>query len=315
MTENNARPPAKQPAVQGTILEVKHLPTMDGAEIHTQIVLKGHPLPTEWRSADLHHTQQPELHWNPEVCIYCQQCDQVCPKGCLHQGDEGLEIDHEGCDTCGECLKGCPSQALEMVGARTTAGDLLHKTLKQNYLTARKITQISITGGEPGLQAAFVADLLFQIEAAGIPTILETSGLVPFETLLPLLSRPNQIQYELITPDRQAHRQLTGYGNSLILDNLVRVAEEISPPTALVVRTPLIRGHTATQAALFRTAGWLNMNLDDQCHRWDWFEPQTSCQDAEYFSDQDWNDMRQWAAASPFLSEKIQLIDHRRQAR
>ncbi|HSG26483.1 MAG TPA: 4Fe-4S binding protein [Anaerolineales bacterium] len=315
MTENNAPSQLVQPAVQGTILEVRHLPSREGQELHTNIVLKGHPLPTSWRSSDLHHTENPELHWNPEVCIYCQQCDRVCPKGCLHQGDEGLEIDHECCDTCGECLKECPSTALQMIGIRTTAGDLLHKTLKQNYSTARKITRISITGGEPGSQTAFVAELLFQIEQAGIPAILETSGLAPFENLLPLLSRPVQIRFELITPDEQAHLHLTGYGNSLILENLVQIADELSPPTTLVVRTPLIRNQTATRAALAYTGEWLSTHLDTRCHRWEWFEPQSTCLELDDFSNQEWAQMKTWAAEINFPFENIGLVDRYRHRR
>lgn len=315
MTHTSAPSPGIQPTAQGTILEVRHLPILDREQIHTQIILKGHPLPTSWRSSTLHHTQAPELHWNAEVCIYCQQCDQVCPKGCLHQSDEGLEIDHECCDTCGECLKECPSKALEMIGIRTTAGDLLHKTLKQNYSTSQKISQIMITGGEPGFQTAFVADLLFQIEAAGIPTILETSGLSPFEHLLPLLSRPVQISYELITSDEQAHRRLTGYGNSLILENLVRVADQLSKPTTLVVRTPLIRNQTATQAALQLTGEWLATQLGRQCHRWEWFEPHSACQELDEFSDQEWVQINTWAAATAFPFEKIRCIDRYRKRR
>ena len=315
MTENNAPSPSIQPAAQGTILEVKHLPILDGEQLHTQVILKGHPLPTSWRSPTLHHTVDPELHWNPEVCIYCQQCDRVCPKGCLHQGDDGLEIDHLCCDTCGECLKECPSKALEIIGIKTTAGDLLHKTLKQNYSTARKITQISITGGEPGFQTAFVADLLFQIEQAGIPTILETSGLASFEDLLPLLSRPIQISYELITPGEDTHQHLTGYGNSLILENLVQVADELTPPTTLVVRTPLIRNQTATKAALELTGDWLSTHLDQRCHRWEWFEPQSTCQELDDFSNQEWMQMNNWAEEINFPIKKIRLIDRYHQTR
>jgi pyruvate formate lyase activating enzyme len=308
MSQENNHSVHPHQAPQGTILEVKHSPLLNGEKIHTSIILKGHPLPVIWRNTNTHHTSAPELQWKEENCIYCQQCSQVCQSGCLHTSDDGLEIDDENCDLCGSCLKECPSMALEIVGKKTTAGELLHKTLKQNYSTARKIAQFSITGGEPGLQTAFCADLLFQIGAAGIPAIMETSGLAPFDQLLPLLSLPIQISYELITPNDQMHTRLTGYGNTLILENLEKVSNEISRPTKLVVRTPLIRDETAAKTPLSETGLWLTTHLIPTCHRWELFEPLSICNEITPFSDQEWIQIGQWAVASGFPEEKIRLI-------
>ncbi len=296
-------------APQGTVLAVEHLPMPLGEKLDTHIVLKGHPLPVLWRNSSIHHSTSPELSWIPEDCIYCQQCGQVCPKGCLHLTDDGLQIEHENCDACGDCVKECPSMSLKILGKRTTAGDLLHKILKQNYSTAEKIYQFTITGGEPGLQSSFCADLLFQIEAAGISTIIETSGLAPYDQLLPLLSRPAQIRYELISTNDQLHTHITGYGNSLILENLLKVSQEIHPPTRLVVRTPLIPDKTASEMEIHETGKWLTDHVMPNCYEWELFEPKTVCDEIITFSEQDWAHIRGWAEGSGFPAEQIKLID------
>ena len=153
-------------APQGTILKVEYIPIPGGEKIEARIILKGSPLISALREDRPHHTAAPELHWISEDCIYCQQCNLVCKHGCLHISDSGLEIDQEACTACADCARECPSLALEIIGESTTAADLLHKILRQNYAIARKIAQITLTGGEPGLQPAFCADLLYQLSIA-----------------------------------------------------------------------------------------------------------------------------------------------------
>lgn len=272
------------PAVQGTILKVIYVPTASGEQIDAQILLKGSPLLTAWRDDHLHHTIDPELIWHEEDCIYCQQCHAVCEHGCLHLTDEKLEIDRENCTARGACIKECPSMALEIVGEVTTAGDLLHKMLRQNYKIARKISRVTITGGEPGLQPAFCADLIFQLSSAHKYIVLETSGHVPYENLHPLLYHPAEVNFELITVNPILHQRLTGYDNNLILNNLTRLAAEKPPETQLVVRTPLIRDRTATQAELTATGNWMAANLLPDLPDWELFEPVAICEDTIPFT-------------------------------
>lgn len=51
------------------------------------------------------------LQWDPEVCTYCQQCVNVCPKGALSFVDEKL-VQDESCWFCGRCARVCPSGGL-----------------------------------------------------------------------------------------------------------------------------------------------------------------------------------------------------------
>ncbi|MCB2179556.1 4Fe-4S binding protein [bacterium] len=265
-------------APTGTVLKVEHKPLGAEGDINTHILLKGHPLPSPHREASLHHTTQPELTWRAEACIYCQQCHLACPRGCLHQTDEGMRIDKDTCTACGTCAKECPSMALEVKGIVTTAADLLHKTFKQNYTISRKIKQVTLGGGEPGMQTAFCADLLFQLSAMGIPTTLRTSGIATFENYLPLISYPAVIEYEIITIDTALHRQITGYNNETILDNLLHFSAEIPPATQLVIRTPLLQGENTPEMHLQQIGEWVQAHLPTET-RWELFEPRTTCED------------------------------------
>ena len=51
---------------------------------------------------------------NPEHCIGCEVCVDVCPEEAIHINEEGVaEIDQEKCEECGACAEVCPQEAIE----------------------------------------------------------------------------------------------------------------------------------------------------------------------------------------------------------
>jgi pyruvate ferredoxin oxidoreductase delta subunit len=55
--------------------------------------------------------------WDPEKCIKCYQCIDLCPEGAISAlpNKEGVEVDYDYCKGCGICASECPKQAYEMV--------------------------------------------------------------------------------------------------------------------------------------------------------------------------------------------------------
>ena len=49
-----------------------------------------------------------------ENCIKCkfQDCVEVCPVECFHEGENMMVIDLEECIHCGACVPECPSEAI-----------------------------------------------------------------------------------------------------------------------------------------------------------------------------------------------------------
>ena len=47
-------------------------------------------------------------------CFGCkhQECTQVCPADCFHEGDQMLYIDPESCVDCEACRSVCPEEAI-----------------------------------------------------------------------------------------------------------------------------------------------------------------------------------------------------------
>ncbi len=280
MCTSPSETPTLQISPHGVILGFNHQSIPGGDQIQTTIVFKGRPLTLPWDdSSPKHATTARELEWSEDECLFCQTCSLICHKGCLTMTDEGMQIDTDKCDLCGKCVKECPSGAMKLIGLRTTAKDLLHQILKQNYHIAHKIKTISLAGGEPAQQPQFAVDLLSQLRAEGISTHLYTFGLSPFDDLEGMLSFPERIYYHLITLDSCQHEEITGCLNDTILSNLDRTANWFQtnrhPSQSLIIRTPLISGLTAFWTNLEKIAAHLFPDFSEIIRSWELVEPKT----------------------------------------
>lgn len=53
------------------------------------------------------------LKADPELCVGCGLCTQVCPQGVLELRDKRVMVaDRDACMECGACMTNCPSGAL-----------------------------------------------------------------------------------------------------------------------------------------------------------------------------------------------------------
>ena len=66
-----------------------------------------------------------------------------------------------------------------MCGYAICSGELAGKLLRNKAVYAMNRGGVTLTGGEPLLQAAFAAEVLAALQAAGVHTAVETSGYAP----------------------------------------------------------------------------------------------------------------------------------------
>lgn len=53
------------------------------------------------------------LTYDPNRCINCKRCTQVCPHAVFSEGKEHVELSRpSACMECGACAKNCPVQAI-----------------------------------------------------------------------------------------------------------------------------------------------------------------------------------------------------------
>jgi pyruvate formate lyase activating enzyme len=100
---------------------------------------------------------------------------------------------------------------------------------------------LTVSGGEPLSQAAFVSRLLVTARRRGLHTVIETCGLCGWEAFEGAVPQVDQIFYDIKCIDAEKHRRVTGASNRVILENFRRLRRQF-PETAVVVRTPVIPG-------------------------------------------------------------------------
>jgi pyruvate formate lyase activating enzyme len=104
---------------------------------------------------------------------------------------------------------------------------------------------ITFSGGEPLLQARFVAEVIDLLE--GLHVLLDTSGYGDEQEFRSLVERSDLVYFDLKLIDSAMHRKYTGCGNEPILDNLKILSASGKPYT---IRVPLIPGVTDTDENL-----------------------------------------------------------------
>lgn len=256
---------------KGRYLHTQRLSTEDGPGIRTTVFMKGCLLACEWCHNPESIKREPEVQWLAHNCIACNSCKAICPNACLLKTDKGMIINREYCIVCGTCAAECPGNAMEVLGKNISAEDLAAELLKDKAFYEKSGGGVTISGGEPAVQADFAAAVMAALQAAGIHTALDTCGMVSKGNLLKILPHADLVLYDLKLMDSEAHQQFTGQGNAVILENLAIIRKHIqdNPTTKLWIRTPLIPGATATEENIQAIGAYLSAELGELVERWE----------------------------------------------
>ena len=282
------------------ILHLQRLSTEDGPGLRTTVFFKGCPLRCVWCHNPESLSSSPQVQWLESDCIDCGTCLPACPAGLLVGTPHGVVIDRERCEGCGRCAEACPAGAMELLGTRIGLDRLVGEVLKDRAYFAASGGGVTVSGGEPTLQAEFVTAFMQRMQAAGVRTALDTCGLCPPSALAQILPHTDIVLFDLKEIDGPRHRAFTGAGNRRILDNLLLVRDFIaagSPAPTLWVRTPLIPGATATPENVAGIGRFLADNLDGAVSRWELCSFNNLCRDKYQRLGMNWDH-----SATPLLS-------------
>lgn len=140
-------------------------------------------------------------------------------------------------------LRGAVGERL--AGQRITAERLAEILNGQADLLRAGGGGITFSGGEPLMQAEFVAEVIGRLDRTHV--LLETSGYASERALALAAPRCDLIYYDLKLMDPAAHRRYCGADNAPILRNLAALSGMGVP---FVIRTPLVPGVTDTDENL-----------------------------------------------------------------
>jgi len=200
----------------------------------------------------------PELVWSAARCIGHGQCVEVCPRSALCLTRDGLVIDRDLCDRCGKCAEHCPASALEVLGKQVTVDDVAKTVVRDKVFYEKSNGGMTVSGGEPSLQAKFSEALMRAVHQRGIHVALDTSAAMRWESLGSLVELADLILLDLKLMDEDRHLEYTGIPLELVLTNAREIAKVAKP---IWVRTPVIPGYTDREDNIGNIARFIRQYL------------------------------------------------------
>ena len=196
-----------------TIFEVREFCLHDGPGIRTTVFFKGCPLRCTWCHNPEGLSPEPEMLYKAPRCVHCGNCE--------HGGD-------------------CPHGARIRCGRRWTAPELARELLVNADVFASSGGGITFSGGEPLLQADFIAELIPLLKGDCPQHLaIETSGFASLSTYKKVISNLDLVFQDLKHPDPVLHRRWTGVDPAPIHENLRWLKASGKP---FIARIPLIPG-------------------------------------------------------------------------
>jgi pyruvate formate lyase activating enzyme len=229
---------------RGVVFNIQRYCVHDGGGIRTTVFLKGCPLRCRWCANPESQAFRPELGFNPRLCLggdQCGRCAETCAENALARQDGPPRLDMAACNACMACAQNCPAGALHAQGIEKSVRQILDEVERDSVFYARSGGGMTLSGGEPLMQARFALALLREARRRRMDCALETSGHTPWSVLAAACALLREICFDIKIIDPQKHEAQTGVGNALILENFQRMAEAF-PDLEICVRTPVVPG-------------------------------------------------------------------------
>lgn len=222
---------AARETARGRLLRLQRYSLQDGPGLRTTVFLKGCPLACIWCHNPESQAAESEAMRSEDRCLRCGFCERV-PAGA-------------------DQAEACPTGAFQWVGREATVAELVAEVLRDRPFFEQSGGGVTFSGGEPLMQAPFVAGALAALKAEAVTTALDTCGFAPWADLEAVAKDADLVLYDLKLIDSERHRAATGVPSEPILENLARLGR-VHP--ALWIRVPLIPGLNDDAANLEATA-------------------------------------------------------------
>lgn len=228
-----------QPQTTGLVFDIKRYAIHDGPGIRTTVFLKGCPLRCRWCHNPESWRPTPELSFRQTRCTGCMACVQTCPAGAITWQDGRPYTDPNRCTICGLCVEACINNGRQIIGEYMTVQQVLEEVAKDTIFYDQSGGGVTFSGGEPLMQPGFLLALLQGCRARGIHTALDSTCFCQWEILEQIADHTDLFLCDIKQIDKQEHIQFTGVDNTIILENIRRLAGN---GKKIAIRVPLVPG-------------------------------------------------------------------------
>jgi len=217
--------------MNGTIFDIKEFSIHDGPGGRITVFLKGCPLRCIWCHNPEGLKKEPQLMHKKILCTDCGMCKAPC--------------EHEECKRFDRCIHACSNGCISVSGTEISAEELAERLNKSADMLKSLGGGITISGGEPMMQADFVCELTDKLD--NIHKAIQTSGYTDEETYKRVIDKFDYIMQDIKLIDKEKHKIYTKADNEVILKNIRHLK---SSGKEFVFRMPIIPGITDTDENL-----------------------------------------------------------------
>jgi len=220
-------------------IDIKKFAVHDGPGIRTTLFVKGCPLKCKWCHNPESISFEKQLSYLADKCIGCAECVDACLSGAHSISGGAHAFDRDKCIGCGKCEQVCLGEALKLYGNEITVDQAFDIMMEDKSFYDNSGGGVTVSGGEPMMQADFVAELFKKLCEQGIHTAIDTCGYVKFSEYEKVIPYTKMFLYDIKHIDSKKHQEATGKPNELILENLLKLDET---GIDIEIRIPFVPG-------------------------------------------------------------------------
>lgn len=222
------------------ISNMQHFSTGDGPGIRSTIFFQGCNLNCAWCHNPETIPKDPVLLFYSQRCENCRLCIKACPSSAQAEREDKHIFIPSRCRMSGKCVQVCAWDALKISGTEKTLQEVLDFIYEDIDFYTASGGGLTLSGGEPLLQADFCAAVAKNCREKGIPVIIDTAGNVDYSEFEKVLPYADSFYFDLKGASEEDYRVKIGGSLKLTVANITRLTADGAEVTA---RIPIITGY------------------------------------------------------------------------